>query len=44
MNVELTIQNIHNESPVLHQMCSQGDIAIVSAMYDVQSGKVNFFI
>lgn len=42
-NVELTIENIHAQSPVLHEMSSGGSIAIVPAMYDVQTGKVDFF-
>ena len=42
-NVELTIQNIHNDSPVLKEMCDKGTIEIVGAMYDVKTGKVSFY-
>ncbi|HHJ50437.1 MAG TPA: carbonic anhydrase [Phaeodactylibacter sp.] len=41
-NVELTIQNIHQQSPILHKLYREGKIDIVPAMYDVASGKVNF--
>lgn len=41
-NVELTIEDIHSKSPVLQEMYNQGQIDIVSAMYDVTSGKVEF--
>jgi len=41
-NVELTIANLRNDSPVLAQMESDGEIAIVGAVYDVASGAVNF--
>jgi len=41
-NVELTIKDIHEKSPVLHEMYSQNEIDIIPAMYDVKSGKVEF--
>lgn len=41
-NVELTIQNIKKDSPVLKEMLDNNEINIVGAMYDVKSGKVNF--
>ena len=41
-NVELTIQNIHQQSSILHELYLEGKIDIVPAMYDVASGKVNF--
>jgi len=41
-NVDLTIENIKAQSPVLKEMMDNGEIAIVGAMYDVKSGNVNF--
>lgn len=41
-NVQLTIERIHADSPVLAEMAEQNEIAIVGAMYDVKSGKVTF--
>jgi carbonic anhydrase len=43
-NVELTIENIKTQSPVLNEMLENGEIDIVGAMYDVKTGKVNFAI
>ncbi|WP_298493031.1 carbonic anhydrase family protein [uncultured Algibacter sp.] len=42
-NVLLTIDRIMKESPVLAEMQNNGDIKIVGAMYDINSGAVNFF-
>lgn len=42
-NVLLTIQRIHKESPILHEMELHGEIKIVGAMYDINSGKVEFY-
>lgn len=42
-NVELTIEDIKTKSPVLAEMHSAGEIEIVGAMYDVKSGKVEFY-
>ena len=41
-NVELTIENIKTQSPVLNEMYQKGKIDIVGAMYDVKSGIVTF--
>ena len=41
-NVELTIENIKKESPVLNEMYQNGEIDIVGAMYDVKTGIVSF--
>ena len=41
-NVELTIERIRQESPVLAEMEQAGDIQIVGGMYDIATGKVNF--
>ncbi|NNF19484.1 MAG: carbonic anhydrase [Flavobacteriaceae bacterium] len=41
-NVELTIQNIRKNSPVLKEMEENGEIVIKGAMYDIESGEVTF--
>lgn len=42
-NVELTIQRIHNESPILTEMEKNGEIKIIGAMYDINTGAVEFY-
>lgn len=42
-NVELTIANIMRDSPVLAEMQSNGEIKIVGAMYDINTGAVAFY-
>ncbi|MBU2949885.1 carbonic anhydrase [Tamlana agarivorans] len=42
-NVELTIDRIHAESPVLAEMEKAGEIKIVGAMYDISTGAVHFY-
>lgn len=41
-NVELTIEAIKKQSPVLNEMLENGEIAIAGAMYDVETGIVSF--
>jgi carbonic anhydrase len=41
-NVELTVADIRNQSPLLKGMEDAGEIAIVGAVYDVATGKVTF--
>lgn len=41
-NVHMTIENTRNMSPVLKEMEDNGEIKIVGAMYDINSGKVTF--
>ncbi|MEK6153012.1 carbonic anhydrase family protein [Flavobacteriaceae bacterium 3-367] len=41
-NVNLTLQNIREQSPVLKEMEDQGEIRILGAMYDISNGKVTF--
>ncbi len=41
-NVDLTVEKIKDDSPVLKEMLDQGEIAIVGAMYDVKTGSVSF--
>lgn len=42
-NVQLTIDRIHTESPILSEMEKNGEIKIVGAMYDINTGAVTFF-
>ncbi|MFN2113139.1 MAG: carbonic anhydrase family protein [Anaerolineales bacterium] len=41
-NVELTIEEILHNSPILKEMVDQGEIGISGGMYDVSTGKVTF--
>ena len=41
-NVRLTVERIRERSEVLRQMEAQGEIAIAGAMYDVETGAVEF--
>ena len=41
-NVELNVENVRQQSPILREMEANGEIKIVGAMYDLSSGKVNF--
>ncbi|WP_075590110.1 carbonic anhydrase family protein [Labilibacter marinus] len=42
-NVKFTIEKIRKESEALREMEKEGEIIIVGAMYDVETGKVEFF-
>ncbi|ELU0259268.1 carbonic anhydrase, partial [Salmonella enterica] len=42
-NVELTIENIRKNSPVLKQLEDEKKIKIVGSMYHLTGGKVEFF-
>ena len=42
-NVELMVNEIRKNSPVLKEMEDNGEIKIVGAMYDMHTGKVDFF-
>jgi carbonic anhydrase len=42
MHVNLTIERLLRDSDVLREMHEKGEIAIVGAMYDVETGKVVF--
>jgi carbonic anhydrase len=43
MNVQLMIDRIHAESPILTEMEKKGEIKIIGAMYDVNTGAVDFY-
>ncbi len=42
-NVQIAIDNIMKDSPVLAEMAQNGDIKIVGAMYDINTGAVDFY-
>src|SRR5690606_8268841 len=42
-NVELAIERIHAESPILSGMEKNGEIMIIGGMYDTNTGIVTFF-
>lgn len=41
-NAARTVENIRKASPTIKQLESQGKLMIVSAVYDMETGKVNF--
>ena len=42
-NVQLTVENIRQQSAVLASLETDGEIAIIGGMYDIETGKVEFF-
>ncbi|WP_239649746.1 carbonic anhydrase [Methylocucumis oryzae] len=42
-NVALTVNAIPQQSAILRAMISSGEIGIVGAMYDIETGRVRFF-
>jgi len=43
VNVSLAIENIRKQSPILKEMEDNNEIDIVGAMYDINTGAVDFF-
>ena len=43
INVHRTLQQITEQSPIISEMVENGDIALVGAMYNVETGIVDFF-
>ncbi len=41
-NVQLTVEDVRSQSPILKEMEDNAEIAIVGAIYDVATGKVKF--
>jgi carbonic anhydrase len=39
-NVQLTVEQIRSRSSLLDTMVKNGEIGIVGAMYDIETGKV----
>ncbi len=42
-NVQLSLDRIRKESDVLSEMQNNGEIKIIGAMYDINTGAVNFY-
>ena len=42
-NVRVAIAGIRKSSPILREMEQKGEIKIIGAVYDMRTGKVNFF-
>jgi len=42
-NVDLTVQNIVDRSPVIRGLVEGGELIVIGAMHDVTSGTVTFF-
>jgi len=43
LNVRITKKQILQHSPILKEMIEKGEIALIGGMYDVETGKVDFF-
>lgn len=43
LNVELMVEQIKDQSPVLGKMLNDGEIGIVGGMYDIENGQVSFY-
>lgn len=43
VNVEMALENIHNQSVILKEMEEKGEIMIIGAMYDLSNGEVTFY-
>ena len=42
-NVDLTVQNMVDRSPVIRGLVESGDLVVIGAMHDVSTGEVTFF-
>ena len=42
INVDLTVEQVRKQSPILAEMERAGEIKIVGGLYDVESGHVSF--
>ena len=42
-NIKLVMKEIRERSPVLREMLDKGEIGIVGGMYDLKTGKVQFY-
>ena len=42
-NVEMTVRNMVERSPVMHGLVEQGKLIVIGAMHDVTTGVVSFF-
>ena len=39
-NVQLTMEQIHQKSPVMNELMKEGKLKMIGALYDVTSGKI----
>ena len=42
-NVEITVQNMVDRSPIIRRLVESGDLIVIGAMHDVSTGEVTFF-
>lgn len=42
-NVEMTVRNMVERSPVMHGLVESGDLIVIGAMHNVATGEVEFF-
>ena len=42
-NVQLVIKQIRQRSPILREMMDKNEIRVVGGMYDISTGKVQFY-
>jgi carbonic anhydrase len=43
LNVHLTLEKVRQESPIIAELEESGQIKIVGALYEVETGKVSFY-
>jgi carbonic anhydrase len=43
LNVSNSVRAVLDQSPILRELINKGNVGIVGAMYDVESGKVQFY-
>jgi carbonic anhydrase len=43
-NVLRTVKSVLQQSRTIHQLAVQGRLKVVGAMYDVDTGKIEFFL
>ncbi len=43
-NVHLVMNQIREQSPILREMLEQGQIGLVGGMYDLSTGRVDFYL
>lgn len=43
LNIDLTIERIRKESPIISELESQGTIKLIGALYDVETGEVMWY-
>ena len=42
-NVEMTVRNMVERSPIMHGLVEEGKLVVIGAMHDVSTGEVTFF-